>query len=122
MFGLRVLVIEDTQENMDLICLLLERAGHIVYQAYDGVEGTKAAVQQQPDLILLDLALPKKDGWTLAEELKSDILTRHIPIIAISALVTADYKAKALEAGCDSFIPKPFTLKALHTEIERFGY
>jgi CheY-like chemotaxis protein len=119
MFGLRVLVIEDTQENMDLICLLLERAGHIVYQAYDGIEGVKIATQEQPDLILLDLALPQKDGWTLAEELKSDILTRHIPIIAVSALVTADYKARALEAGCDSFITKPFTLSALRAEIER---
>jgi len=122
MFGLRVLVIEDTQENLDLICLLLERAGHIVYQAYDGIEGVKTAFQQQPDLILLDLALPKKDGWTVAEELKSDILTRRIPIIAISALVTTDAKVRALQAGCDCFIPKPFTLSAFNAEIERFRY
>jgi CheY-like chemotaxis protein len=120
MFNLRVLVIEDTQENMDLICLLLERAGHQVYRAYDGVEGARSAFQQQPDLILLDLALPKKDGWTVAAELKSDIITKSIPIIAISAYITTDAEEKAFQAGCDSFIPKPFTLNAFNAEIERF--
>ena len=82
MFNLRVLVIEDTQENMDLICLLLERAGHQIYRAYDGVEGVRTAFQQQPDLILLDLALPIKDGWTVATELKSDIITNSIVMIS----------------------------------------
>jgi two-component system cell cycle response regulator DivK len=122
MFNLRVLVIEDTQENMDLICLLLERGGHQVYQAYDGVEGIRTAFEQQPDLILLDLALPKKDGWTVATQLKSDILTRSIPIIAITAYVTKDAEEKALQAGCDGFIPKPFTLSAFNEEIDRFRY
>lgn len=120
MFNFRVLVIEDTQENMDLICLLLERAGHQVYRAYDGIEGVRTAFQQQPDLILLDLALPKKDGWTAAAELKSDIITKSIPIIAISAYITTDAEEKAFQAGCDSFIPKPFTLNAFNAEIERF--
>jgi CheY-like chemotaxis protein len=122
MFNLRVLVVEDTQENMDLICLILERAGHQVYQAYDGIEGVETAIQQQPDLILLDLALPKKDGWTVAEELKTDIITKSIPIIAISAHITTQAKERAFKAGCDSFIPKPFTLGAFNMEIERFSY
>jgi CheY-like chemotaxis protein len=110
---------------MDLICLILERAGHQVYQAYDGIEGVETAFQQQPDLILLDLALPKKDGWTVAEELKTDIITKSIPIIAISAHITTQAKErafKAFKAGCDSFIPKPFTLGAFNMEIERFSY
>ena len=122
MFNLRVLVVEDTQENMDLICLLLERSGHQIYRAYDGVEGLKTAIQQQPDLILLDLALPRKDGWTVAAELKSDMITKSIPIIAISAHTTAEAKERAFKAGCDSFIPKPFTLGVFNEEIERFSY
>ncbi len=122
MFNLRVLVVEDTPENMDLICLILERAGHQVYRAYDGVEGLKIAFQLQPDLILLDLALPKKDGWTLAAELKSDIITKSIPIIAISAHITAAAKERAFEAGCVSFIPKPFTLSSFIAEIDQFTY
>ncbi len=122
MFNLRVLVIEDTQENMDLICLILERAGHQVYQAYDGIEGVRTAFEQQPDLILLDLFLPQKDGWTVAAELKSDIITKSIPIIAVSAHVTKDSSEIAIQAGCDGFIPKPFTLGAFNQQIEQFTY
>jgi CheY-like chemotaxis protein len=122
MFSLRVLVIEDVPDNMDLMCLLLEKAGHTVYRAYDGVEGIKTAFQQQPDLIILDLALPQKDGWTVAADLKADILTKSIPIIAVSAYITSDAKEKALKSGCDRFIPKPFTLSVFHAEIERFMY
>lgn len=122
MFNLRVLVIEDAPENMDLMCLILERAGHLVYKAYDGIEGVSMAYQHQPDLILLDLVLPEKDGWRVAEELKADILTKSIPIIAISAHVSLQAKERALQAGCDSFIPKPFTLGAFNQEIERFMY
>ena len=122
LFKLRILVIEDTPENMELMCLILEQAGHQVYKAFDGVQGVEIALQQHPDLILLDLALPDKDGWTVAEEIKSDIITKDIPIIAISAHSMPKFKEKALEAGCDGFIPKPFSLRALSKEISRFGY
>jgi CheY-like chemotaxis protein len=122
MFNLRILVVEDTLENMDLICLLLEQEGHQVYRAYDGVEGLKSAFQLQPDLILLDLALPEKDGWRVAEELKADLITKSIPIIAISAHSTQQFKDKAFQAGCEGFIPKPFSLSAFKEEINRFLY
>ena len=120
MYKRRVLVIEDTPENMDLVCLILERAGHEVYKAFDGVQGLELAIKQQPDLILLDLALPEKDGWSVASELKSDLITKNIPIIAISAHSSAKLKDKAFEAGCDGFIPKPFKLSAFKEEINRF--
>jgi CheY-like chemotaxis protein len=120
MYKLRVLVVEDTLENMDLVCLLLEKAGYQVYQAFDGVQGLESAFRQQPDLILLDLALPEKDGWTVAAELKSDIITQSIPIVAISDHSTPDSVAKAFEAGCEGFISKPFTLSAFNNEINRF--
>jgi CheY-like chemotaxis protein len=120
MYHLRILVIEDTLDNMDLICLILERAGHQVIRAYDGTQGVTMALQHQPDLVLLDLALPDKDGFAVAKELKSDILTKHIPIIAISAHAMPEFKAKALEAGCVAFIPKPFSLKALNKEVNRY--
>jgi len=95
MFNPRILVVEDAPENMDLICLLLEQEGHQVYKAYDGVAGLEFACQQQPDLILLDLALPEKDGWKVAEELKADLITKSIPIVAISAHSPQQFKEKA---------------------------
>lgn len=113
-------MVEDTPENMDLICLILEQAGHQVMKAYDGSQGVMIALQQQPDLVLLDLALPDKDGFTVAAELKSDILTKNIPIIAISAHAMPKFKIKALAVGCEAFIPKPFTLRALYDEVNRF--
>ncbi len=120
MYRLRVLVVEDTPENMDLMCLILEQAGYQVYQAFDGEEGVAAAFQHQPDVILLDLALPIKDGWTAAAELKSDIITRRIPIIAISANSLPAHREKAFQAGCDGFIAKPFRLARLKEELEQF--
>jgi CheY-like chemotaxis protein len=122
MFKLRVLVVEDTPENMDLMCLLLEQAGHDVYKSYDGVQGIESARRIQPDLILLDLALPEKDGWTVAAKLKSDIITKNIPIIAISAYSMPKSVKKAYDAGCEGFITKPFTLSAFNKEINRFRY
>ena len=122
MINLRILVVEDTLENMDLICLILEQAGHQVYKAYDGTQGVEIAFQQQPDLVLLDLALPGKDGFSVAEELKSDIITKSIPIIAISAHSLPEFKERALQSGCEAFIPKPFSLRALNKEINRFMF
>ena len=120
MFNLRILVVEDTLENMDLICLILEQAGHQVFRAYNGVQGSEMALQEQPDLILLDLALPDKDGFSVAAELKADIITKSIPIIAISAHSMREFKERALDVGCEAFIAKPFTLNAISKEIERF--
>lgn len=113
-------MVEDTPENMDLMCLILEQAGHLVIRAYDGTQGVTLALQEQPDLVLLDLALPDKDGFAVAQELKSDIITRNIPIIAISAHSLPEFKQRALDAGCEAFIPKPFSLAALNDLVNRF--
>lgn len=118
----RILIIEDTPENMDLMCLILENAGHEVYKAYDGIQGLDAAFQHQPDLILLDLSLPIKDGWTVAEELKADMITKNIPIVAISAYTLPKSISRAYAVGCDSFLPKPFSVQEFNHEIDRFAH
>ncbi len=119
MYKLRALVVEDNLINLDLLCLLLERLGYEVSQARDGLEGLRLARQEQPDLILLDLALPKMDGWTVAKEVKSDILTQAIPIIAITANSMPEDRERALAAGCDGFIVKPFHISTFNEEIKR---
>ena len=119
MYKLRAIVVEDNLINLDLLCLLLDRLGYEVYQARDGLEGLRLARQEQPDLILMDLALPEMDGWTLAKELKSGILTQAIPIIAITANSMPEDRERAFAAGCEGFIVKPFRISTFNAEIER---
>ena len=119
MYKPRALVVEDNLINMDLLCLLLERMGYEIFQARDGLSGLQLARREQPDLILLDLALPELDGWTVAEELKSDILTQAIPIVAITANSMPEDRERAFAAGCNGFIAKPFHIATFNAEIER---
>jgi CheY-like chemotaxis protein len=120
MFPTRVLVIEDNEDNLELMRLLLERAKYDVLEAKDGFTGLDLASKEQPDIILLDLAMPEISGWEVARALKADIVTRNIPIIAVTAHALPKDRASALEAGCDAFIVKPFKITKLIDEIENW--
>ena len=115
----RILVIEDNEDNLTLMRLLLERAEYEVLTAIDGVTGLECASTEQPDVILLDLAMPEMNGWEVARELKANILTRNIPIIAVTAHSFPKDRERAFEAGCDAIIGKPFTVSNLIGEIEK---
>ncbi len=119
MLSSRILVIEDNEDNLSLIRLLLERAEYEVLAAVDGIIGLEIAGKERPDIILLDLAMPEMDGWEVARELKSNILTQDIPIIVISAHALPKDRERAFEAGCDAFIVKPFSVAKLIDEIEK---
>jgi len=114
----RILVIEDNEDNLSLMRLLLERADYDVLAAVDGFTGLDRARAEQPDLILLDLAMPEMDGWEVARKLKSDIVTQSIPVIAVTAHALPKDRERAMEAGCDAFIVKPFSVAKLIGEIE----
>lgn len=115
----RILIVEDNEDNLSLLQLLLEREKYKVLSARDGLEGLKIARQEQPDLVLLDLAMPEMDGWELAKTLKADITTQRIPIIAVSAHALPKDRERALASGCDGFIVKPFSIANLTAEIAR---
>ena len=115
----RILVIEDNEDNLSLMRLLLERANYEVLSAANGFAGLELAQAERPDLILLDLAMPEMDGWEVARQLKSDIITNSIPIIAVTAHALPKDRERALEAGCDAFIVKPFSVSKLIGEIEK---
>jgi two-component system cell cycle response regulator DivK len=114
----RILVIEDNEDNLSLIRLLLERANYEVIPAGDGFTGLNLARSEHPDLILLDLAMPEMDGWEVAHKLKSDMITKSIPVIAVTAHALPRDRERAMEAGCDAFIVKPFSVAKLIGEIE----
>ena len=109
MFPTRILVIEDNEDNLALIRLLLERAKYEVFVAMDGSTGLELAKREQPDIILLDLAMPEMDGWEVAREIKANIITKSIPIIAVTAHALPRDRDRAIAAGCDAFIIKPFS-------------
>lgn len=113
-----ILVIEDNLDNLDLVRFLLEEAGYSILAATDGRSGLSLAFQERPSLILLDLAIPEIDGWSLAQMLKSDEATRHIPVIALTAHTMPGDRKKALDAGCDGYLSKPLDIPSFVSTIE----
>ena len=112
-----ILIIEDQRDNRDITELILAGAGHRVASASDAVRGLYLAARDQPDLILMDLALPRLDGWEATQRLKAYPLTRHIPVVAVTAHVRQDALARAQAAGCMAVITKPFEIDTLLSTI-----
>ncbi len=118
--AVRILIIEDNQDNLQLVQFLLERLGYEVLGAYDGVSGMELARQEQPDLILLDMGIPEMDGWELAGKMKTDYELRDIPLVALTAHTLPGDKRRALQSGCDGYITKPINVAGFGEEIARF--
>lgn len=116
----RVLVVEDNLDNMTLISDVLTSLGYDPLIAKDGEEGVRVATAEKPDLILMDLSLPKMDGWTAARMLKADESMKHIPIIALTAHAMMGDRDRALAAGCDDYISKPISLRELSEKLKRY--
>lgn len=114
-----ILVIDDNEDNRDLYEQFLEHKGWRVATASDGVLGLERATSLHPDVIVLDLGLPKIDGWEVARRLKGDPNTEAIPVIAVTAHAMGGSKQRALAAGVDAFQTKPFLPQELVAEIER---
>jgi two-component system phosphate regulon response regulator PhoB len=109
----RILIVEDEQDIADLIGFNLERAGFEVIKAHDGIEGTEAAFREIPDLIVLDLMLPGRDGYGVFRELRRDSRTARIPVIMLTARAQTEDRIQGLEAGADDYLTKPFSPKEL---------
>jgi CheY-like chemotaxis protein len=115
----RILVVEDNEMNRDVLSRRLARHGYDVLIAADGLSGLALANAEQPDLVLMDLAMPQVDGWECARRLKAEPRTRAIPIIALSAHAMTGDREKALDAGCDDFDTKPLDFGGLLEKMDR---
>ena len=113
----RILVVEDNRDNMTLITDILESLNYSVIAAYDGQHGVLLAQSEMPNLILMDLSLPVKDGWTATREIKGDKNLTLIPIIALTAHAMSGDREKAIEAGCDDYVSKPINVPDLLVKI-----
>lgn len=114
-----VLVVEDYQDAREMYAAYLQFSGFEVAEASNGIEAVEKTQELLPDIVLMDLALPRMDGWEATRRLKSDPLTRHIPIVALTGHALAGHAEGAREAGCDAFVTKPCLPDALVAEIKR---
>ncbi|MEN8215208.1 MAG: response regulator [Pseudomonadota bacterium] len=114
----KILLVEDNEMNFDMLSRRLKRKGFDVVIAVDGQEGVEQAHNEHPDLILMDMSLPVKDGWVATQEIKAAEDTQNIPIIALTAHAMSADREQALAAGCDDYDTKPIELPRLLSKIE----
>ncbi len=115
----RILLVEDSELNRDLIVQLLADEFDVLV-AVDGEEGVRKAVQEKPDLVLMDLALPVLDGWEATRKIKSYQELKRIPVIAITSHAMLGEEKKAREVGCDDYLTKPIDEDALIAAIRKW--
>jgi two-component system, OmpR family, phosphate regulon response regulator PhoB len=114
----KILIVEDERDIADLVGFNLERAGYQVLKAHDGITGAEMAIHQRPDLVILDLMLPGKDGFGVFKEIRRDSRSRDIPVIMLTARAQTEDRIQGLEAGADDYLTKPFSPKELMLRVQ----
>jgi CheY-like chemotaxis protein len=114
----RILLVEDNEMNRDMLSRRLIKRGFDVVMAVDGAGGIAAAGKERPDLILMDISLPKMDGWEATRVLRTQVETASIPIIALTAHALESDRQRSLESGCDDYDTKPVDLTRLLGKID----
>jgi len=113
----RILIADDNQQNLELLEVYLSDQGFEIALAADGAETLKKVGEFEPDLILLDIMMPKLSGYEVCQQLKQQKPTRDIPILMVTALNEQGDIAKAVQAGCDDFLSKPVNRLELQTRV-----
>jgi two-component system, cell cycle response regulator DivK len=116
----RILVVEDHEDNRRILRDLLTSAGYEVIQAENGKEAVAAAARERPDLILMDIQLPLLDGYEATRRIKADPDLRAIPIIVVTSYALSGDEGKARAAGCDAYVTKPYSPRALLAKIRQY--
>jgi two-component system cell cycle response regulator DivK len=116
----RILVVEDQEDNRRILRDLLTSAGYEVIEATTGEEGLTMAEGHHLDLILMDIQLPGLDGYEATRRIKAKPDLSHIPIIAVTSYALSGDDVKAVEAGCDDYVAKPFSPRALLAKVREY--
>jgi len=116
----RILVVEDTEDNRRILRDLLTRAGFELIEAVDGESGVSMATAHRPDLILMDIQLPGFDGYEATRRIRANPDTQKIPIIAVTSYALSGDESKALAAGCDGYVAKPFSPRKILAMVQEF--
>ena len=115
----RILVIEDHEENRQILRDLFATVGYSLIEAATGDEGIALAGAHRPDLILMDIQLPGMDGYEATRRIKADPALRRIPLIVVTSYALSGDDVKAREAGCDDYVTKPFSPRALLAKVRQ---
>jgi two-component system cell cycle response regulator DivK len=116
----RILVVEDQPDNRQIIRDMLAPTGYEITEVENGEEALAAIAKQRPDLILMDIQLPVMDGYEATRRIKADPALQSIPIIAVTSYALSGEDKKARDAGCDEYVPKPFSPRHLLAKIRNF--
>jgi two-component system, cell cycle response regulator DivK len=114
-----VLVVEDFEDNRFMMRRLLEMSGYRVVEAVNGEQAVEVAAEVRPDLILMDLSLPKLDGLAATRRIRRNVGLQEVPIVAVSAHDTSDFHADALAAGCNEYVTKPIDFDQLESLLKK---
>ncbi len=118
MANMKILIVEDEEDIMEMIAYNLEKEGYKTIRIYNGEDAVKIARTEQPDMIILDLMLPKMDGFDVCKMVRSHTETSHIPIIMLSARSQEIDKIVGLELGADDYVTKPFSPRELMARMK----
>jgi two-component system cell cycle response regulator DivK len=116
----RILVVEDQEDNRRIVRDLLTSVGYELIEAHDGEAGVRLAKEQRPDLILMDIQLPVLDGYQATRRIKADPELRSIPIVVVTSYALSGDDQKAVAAGCDGYVAKPFSPRQLLATVRKF--
>jgi two-component system, cell cycle response regulator DivK len=116
----RILVVEDQEDNRQILRDLLGNAGYEMIEAEDGEQALAQAAKHRPDLILMDIQLPLMDGYEATRRLKADPALRAIPVIVATSYALSSDEAKARAAGCDAYVAKPYSPRALLAKMREY--
>jgi len=116
----KILVVDDNQDSRELVVKVLKNKGYVMVEAVDGEEAVEKAVAEKPDLILLDISIPKLNGYEVTRVLKSREESKDIPVVALTAHAMKGDRAKALEVGCEGYITKPINVRELPAQVKSF--
>lgn len=121
MMGKTILYFEDNEYNRKIVRHLLRSTSYRLLEAVDGEQGVAMALQEVPDLLLIDIQLPKLSGLVAARMLRADPRTAHIPIIAITSFALSGDEQKSKDAGCSAYLTKPYSPRDLMDVIHKFA-
>ena len=116
----RILVVEDQEDNRQIVRDLLTAHDYELTEAENGQEALAAVAKDRPDLILMDIQLPVMDGYEATRRIKADPSLRSIPVIAVTSYALSGDEEKALAAGCNDFVPKPYSPRQLLAKIRQY--
>jgi two-component system cell cycle response regulator DivK len=116
----KILIVDDNQDSRELVVKIIKKMGYQMIEAVDGEEALEKAIAENPDLILMDISIPKIDGYEVTRRLKSQVSFKDTPIIALTAHAMKGDREKALEAGCQGYISKPINVRELPELIRSY--